>query len=145
MINFALFPNLDFSSFVTFSENDDRKNKEIRFISLMKDSSNNDFQSQATKQIKFKIFWNNHLLLLIILAKYFRTCGLYKYQIITELYITPTIETYWPFTTFSKYPAAPNPDSISNSDHAHFSPLYNPVAARSEVKPNIIKNAGPIK
>ena len=62
-----------------------------------------------------------------------------------ELYRTPTNEMNCPFTTFSKYPAAPNPDNTNSNVHAHFRPLYNPVATRREVTPNIIKNAGPIK
>lgn len=62
-----------------------------------------------------------------------------------ELYTTPTNEMNCPFTTFSKYPAAPNPDNTNSNVQAHFSPLYKPVAAKREVTPNTIKNAGPIK
>lgn len=51
----------------------------------------------------------------------------------------------WPFATFIKYPAAPNPDKTNSKVHDQDLPLYNPYAVNNEVNPKIIKKAGPIK
>ena len=50
-----------------------------------------------------------------------------------------------PFTTFSKYPAAPNPESTSKSFHDQFFPKYNPYEVSNDVPPKINKNVGPIR
>ena len=61
------------------------------------------------------------------------------------LYNTPNIDMNCPFTTFSKYPAAPNPDKTNKSFHDQFLPIYSPYAVINDATPKINKNAGPIR
>ena len=55
------------------------------------------------------------------------------------------MEINCPFTTFSRYPAAPKPDNTSKSFQDQFFPKYNPYAVNNDVTPKINKNAGPIR
>lgn len=55
------------------------------------------------------------------------------------------MEINCPFTTFNRYPAAPNPDNTSKSFHDQFLRIYKPYAVSKDAIPKINKNAGPIR